>query len=97
MSKMDRKRAIPACPIRMVALRRWKDQLEDTGPPSTFVRLCTSQHVADLQWITFFLVIIVFYLVLIIISVPALRSNIGVGLAGIASVAGAVLRVCPET
>ncbi len=40
-------------PIRQIGLRAFAKTLRETGPALTFARLCTSQHLEDLQWLAF--------------------------------------------
>jgi hypothetical protein len=38
-------------PVRWVSVRVFHRAIEETGPPSTFIRLLSSDHLNDLQWI----------------------------------------------
>jgi hypothetical protein len=46
-------------PIRSVAQYFFEKELQETGPAFTFARLCTSRHLEDLQWLAFFMLILV--------------------------------------
>jgi hypothetical protein len=38
-------------PVRWLSVKAFRQAIEETGPPSTFIRLLSSDHLNDLQWI----------------------------------------------
>ncbi len=61
-------------PLRSIGLFFFRDRLENSGPALTFARLCTSQHLEDLQWIAF--VVLVILLVVLPLDLYATRLSL---------------------
>jgi len=81
-------------PIQIVGRWIFGKRLENTGPALTFARICTSRHLADLQWIAFFLILILVVLVPAEISISGISvfgTNLPLFFSALAAAAAAIL------